>query len=29
MIEVNSDICFTIEEVEQDIKQSLHHLEEI
>ena len=29
MIEINSDICFTIEEVEQDIKQSLHHLEEI
>ena len=29
MIEINSDICFTIEEVEQDIKQSLNHLEEI
>ena len=29
MIEVNSDICFTVEEVEQDIKQTLLHLKEI
>ena len=29
MIEINSDICRNIEEVEQDIKQSLYHLEEI
>ena len=29
MIEINSDIFCTIAEVEQDIKQSLNHLEEI
>ena len=29
IIEINSDICCTIAEVEQDIKQSLNHLEEI
>jgi len=29
MIEINTDICFTVEEVEQDIKQTLNHLEEI
>ena len=27
IIEINSDICCTIAEVEQDIKQSLNHLE--
>jgi len=29
MIEINSDICFSVEEVEKDIKKTLHHLEEI
>ena len=29
MIEINTDVCSTIEEVNQDIRQTLHHLEEI
>jgi len=29
MIEINTDICSTIEEVEGDIKQTLRHLEEV
>ena len=29
MIEINTDICSTVKEVELDIKQTLHHLEEI
>ena len=29
MIEINSDICSSVTEVEKDITQSLHHLEEI
>ena len=26
MIEINTDVCSTVEEVNQDIKQTLHHL---
>ena len=29
MIEINTDICSTIEEVDCDIKQTLRHLEEV
>ena len=29
MIEINTDVCSTIEEVNKDIKQTLNHLEEI
>jgi len=29
MIEINTNICNTVEEVNQDIRQTLHHLEEI
>ena len=29
MIEINTDICSTVEEVNKDIKQTLNHLEEI
>jgi carboxylate-amine ligase len=29
MIEINTDICSNVEEVERDIRQSLNHLEEI
>ena len=29
MIEINTDICESVEEISQDIKQTLDHLEEI
>ena len=29
MIEINTDVCSTVEEVNKDIKQTLNHLEEI
>ena len=29
MIEINTDVCNTVEEVNKDIKQTLNHLEEI
>ena len=29
MIEINTDVCNTVEEVNQDIKQTLLHLEDI
>ena len=29
MIEINTNICSTVKEIEQDIKQTLHHLEEV